>query len=911
MRKVFIFIILMIAVLIYSQDRLERNLVGHWTFDDPDNLTGSSTGNDLILQGSQIATDGPEAGDGAVNIGPGSYYECYHNIPANGGSTSRVNVFTIVIDVKIPQIDQWYCFHQTDHTNTNDGDWFINPNGTVGVGETGYSADTITPEEWYRLAISVNLGEHYDYYLDGQLLQNGGTQSLDGRFSLSPAEADNLVLFFADNNAEDNAFDIANIYLYDTDLSAQEISDLGGYGHIIEDIGNIYMTAYLESPTPNSIYVSWHENSSMESIVEYGITETLGQFQTGDHMQFSDGRIWHTVQLIGLTPDTKYYYKCVSDTANSEIKSFRTQADDSSGHIRFAVYGDNRTDIEMHTEIINALKETVEDVYEQDLEDYLNVVLNVGDIVSNGLNLPEYHNEYFDPVASVSGNVPFMISIGNHENESQLFYDYMKYEDFQGDEGEKYYSFPIGSILFIALNSNIQGDTQLNWLQEELDSALLDDSVSWIFTFLHHPGRSEIWPDGNTGWVQNSVIPMLALNDKAEAMFYGHSHNYERGVWDNGNLRLLLAGGGGSALDRWGMYANQTDYHEIHRAHDYYGYSIFDVDLDNNSYTAESYSLGHTDLPMNNVVFDSFTRYRDMEAPATPIALSPANVSSDVLVASPFTSQAAILSSHFQLTDDENNWQNSITDEIRHWENIYGDTGAPDYLPVDLNNGIDLSRLYVDSMIAGTTYWWRVCYRDQNLHWSQWSDPAQFTFGDIINNADFSADIAEGFAPLQVRFTDISTGEVTLREWDFDGDGEIDSNLTDPSYVYQSEGVYSVTLTVTIAGEQFTETKENYITVTETGITDIEVETAVVNLRNYPNPFNPVTTISFSLTTSETAEISINIFNLKGQKITELPVAYQQNTADWNAEAFPSGIYFYKLIVNGTAIASGKLLLLK
>ncbi len=919
MKRIFVFFILLTSVLLFSQNRPERNIVGQWTFDDPQNLTTSSVGNDLELVGTHSAVDGPEPGDGAVNIGVGSYYKCFHDIAANGGG-DWVNQFTITIDFKIPSTVQYYCFYQTDYSNSNDGDAFVNPARQVGISATGYSSYTIIPDEWYRLVIAVDLENTYDYYLDGNLIQVGGIQELDGRFSLYPADGQNQVLFFADDNGEDNSFDIADLSIYDVCLNSEEIEELGGYGHEIEPPPVTYMASYLQTPTPNSIYISWHENNSTESIVEYGLTENLGEIQTGDHYEFFDGRIWHTTQLTGLSSDTNYYYKCITDTANSEIRSFRTQPNSGTGHVRFAVYGDTRTDIAKHTEVILALKETVEEVYQEPLEDYLNVVLNVGDIVTTGSYLSQYDSEYFEPIAPISGNVPFMVSIGNHEAEAQYYYDYMKYEDFEGVEGEIYYSFEIESILFIALNSNTQGDIQISWLQQELEDAQEDEDISMVFILLHHPGRSELWPDGNTTWVQEEVIPILTQFDKAEALFYGHSHNYERGICDTGNLRLLLAGGGGSSLDRWGMYANQEDYHEIHRAHDYYGYTIFDIDLDDNSYVADSYSLGHLDLPADNVVFDSFARYKNMTPPQTPIALSPNGISSDVLVASPFTSEVGILSSHFQLTDTESNWQNSNTDIIRHWENVYGDSGAPDYVPIDLNENIDLSRLDVENLQIGTTYWWRVRYRDQNMHWSEWAEPVEFEFGEIIDAADFTADITEGQVPLEVRFTDISVGNVTNREWDLDGDGEIDSNLIDPIFVYNEEGSYTVTLTATIDGEQYTETKDNYIIAFGLDAENNELSTPNFELNNYPNPFNPSTMISFSLTTEHTENTELSIYNLKGQKVKELPIPHSSslithqitwNGTDENDQPVASGIYLYKLNVNGKTEAVKKCLLLK
>ena len=48
----------------------------------------------------------------------------------------------------------------------------------------------------------------------------------------------------------------------------------------------------------------------------------------------------------------------------------------------------------------------------------------------------------------------------------------------------------------------------------------------------------------------------------------------------------------------------------------------------------------------------------------------------------------------------------------------------------------------------------------------------------------------------EIAFTDVSDGDVTLREWDFDGDGVIDSTKKNPTYMYTKEGEYEVTLTV-------------------------------------------------------------------------------------------------------------------
>lgn len=67
-------------------------------------------------------------------------------------------------------------------------------------------------------------------------------------------------------------------------------------------------------------------------------------------------------------------------------------------------------------------------------------------------------------------------------------------------------------------------------------------------------------------------------------------------------------------------------------------------------------------------------------------------------------------------------------------------------------------------------------------------------------------------------------------------------------------------------------------------------------LQNYPNPFNPVTNIKFNIPKS--SQVSIIIYDLLGREITQL--LNEQLTAgsysvDWDASAYPSGVYFYKL----------------
>ncbi len=90
-------------------------------------------------------------------------------------------------------------------------------------------------------------------------------------------------------------------------------------------------------------------------------------------------------------------------------------------------------------------------------------------------------------------------------------------------------------------------------------------------------------------------------------------------------------------------------------------------------------------------------------------------------------------------------------------------------------------------------------------------------------------------------------------------------------------------------------------------------------LTNYPNPFNPTTIISFSLTAKDAKNATLEIYNLKGQKIktfSNLQITQftnQQiiwNGKDDNNKKVSSGVYFYKMKA-GNYLSTKKMILLK
>jgi hypothetical protein len=66
--------------------------------------------------------------------------------------------------------------------------------------------------------------------------------------------------------------------------------------------------------------------------------------------------------------------------------------------------------------------------------------------------------------------------------------------------------------------------------------------------------------------------------------------------------------------------------------------------------------------------------------------------------------------------------------------------------------------------------------------------------------------------------------------------------------------------------------------------------------QNYPNPFNPSTTIRYYLPI--TGKVKLSVFDMLGRELATLVNERQINgyhEVKWNADAFPSGLYFYRL----------------
>jgi hypothetical protein len=156
----------------------------------------------------------------------------------NGGG-AYVNQYTFIFDLYSPGIPNWQALFQTDPANStsnnNDADFYVAPDGAVGIGALTYSAPGVFQQNtWHRLAFTTDLGAGVaTFYVDGiQVGQRTGASLLDGRFALySNLDAGDDVRLFNEGDTSGvytHDLFVNSVAFVDRELSAVEMSALGG-----------------------------------------------------------------------------------------------------------------------------------------------------------------------------------------------------------------------------------------------------------------------------------------------------------------------------------------------------------------------------------------------------------------------------------------------------------------------------------------------------------------------------------------------------------------------------------------------------------------------------------------------------------------------------------------------------------
>ena len=495
---------------------------------------------------------------------------------------------------------------------------------------------------------------------------------------------------------------------------------------------------YLQHAEPTSMHVMWETSTNNSSVVEYGLANTLGSTATGTAFTGSGASYVHDVELTGLQPATKYYYKAVTGSLESETYFFKTPPLKSSeASFNMVAMSDMQQDWQHTTVFADIIDDNlipyVQQHYGNDLAEDLGYFIIPGDLVQTGSVYSSWASTFFAPAENLLPYVPLYPVPGNHEGNTPYFFQYFNLPmngTMTNDYPEHWWYKDYSNVRLIGLESNggYRVQAQLDWLQGVLDNAASDPDIDFVFAQLHHPFESELWIAGNTDYT-GDVITLLedfsTASGKPSVHFFGHTHGYSRGHSKEHNHVMVNVASAGGALDNWGEFAQQ-DYPEFTRSDDDFGYVLMEVQAGADpQILLKRLSHGsYEDGLVTNVLKDTMRIKFNNPSPVTPTGVFPSqndllNPECIIFLGSEFSDPDGDLhgATQWRIATDAN-FNSVVYDEWYQHENWYFD--------VDLQAGNNMVDQEVNVLQANTTYYWQVRYRDRSLAWSQWSDAVMF-----------------------------------------------------------------------------------------------------------------------------------------------------------------------------------------
>jgi DNA-binding beta-propeller fold protein YncE len=278
---------------------------------------------------------------------------------------------------------------------------------------------------------------------------------------------------------------------------------------------------YLQNPTVDAITLCWESSTAARGTVRYGV-HSLDERRQQDEKAV---RI-HRVRLTGLKPYTHYRYtvECLGESSEG---AFRTAAP-ANQPFKFAVYGDTRTQPDMHAAVLKRMAQFQPDF-----------ILQTGDLVADGTKEALW-TEFFRVTGETLRRTPYYPCLGNHERGGELYLHYF--------EVPREYSFDYGNIHIISLDSNrpaAEYAAQEEWLRNDLRA---HQDATWRLVFFHHTPYTCVAMPARRVLAEKlrARLEPILLAGHVQVVFNGHDHDYQHHL-ANG-IHYVVTGGGGAPL---------------------------------------------------------------------------------------------------------------------------------------------------------------------------------------------------------------------------------------------------------------------------------------------------------------------------------------------------------------------------
>ena len=303
---------------------------------------------------------------------------------------------------------------------------------------------------------------------------------------------------------------------------------------------------YLQMASSTSMQIRYRTNSLTTSKINYGTDPNNLILSVSDNAFKTE----HIVNLIGLQPNTKYYYniantdQIIQSSANHYFYTAPTIGTEKKTKVW--VTGDCGTGTSTQANVKNAFLNYVGN-------NYIDLWLLLGDNAYNSGYDYEYQTLFFEPYQNsrTMKQTPIFPAPGNHDyySTSQGSRSGAYFQNFtlptNGEIGgppsynEGYYSYNYANIHFISLDSygtetassyrlsDTLNSPQITWLKADLAA----NTQKWTIVYWHHPpytmGSHNSDSELELRYIREKVLPILERNN-VDLVLCGHSHNYER-----------------------------------------------------------------------------------------------------------------------------------------------------------------------------------------------------------------------------------------------------------------------------------------------------------------------------------------------------------------------------------------------
>ncbi len=315
---------------------------------------------------------------------------------------------------------------------------------------------------------------------------------------------------------------------------------------------NITRIPYLQKPTPTSMTIRWRTDQSIKGKIIYKKEGSEQSFSETEEVPVFN----HEVELRGLEPNTMYRYQVATDSKildDSDKLFFRTPASkESPKPIRIWAMGDfgdftKKSYIDNQNAVYASFKKFNK---EKPIDLWMWLGDNAyccGSDTQYQMGVFEYFSSDFfakTPIVSVPGNHEYYYATGSEATRQIPYFDIISVPT-KGETGgvpsgnKAYYSFDIGNIHFIALDSYGLDDgkklynaesQQYKWLLKDLEENSKQKNI-WTVVFIHHPPYTKRSHDSDTeqdlAEIRRYLVHVLD-EYKVDLVLSGHSHVYER-----------------------------------------------------------------------------------------------------------------------------------------------------------------------------------------------------------------------------------------------------------------------------------------------------------------------------------------------------------------------------------------------